>query len=629
MSNFAVSRFVTYPGPSHLLPCRAMAFRLEVDTDDRRVGTFAAEVERRFPALAGKTSERLAELFCQAVIQVLKADIDLFIGRYSISGDGSVYEVAVEILDEEVGEDAVFLVRDWFRAISRRRDFELEQRFAALQARFNKTLYGGPTLYSLLEAAFKRQIPVHYLFEENEFQWGYGRHQLRGRSTTLHTDGIKDTEFTMFKDMVKEFLLMCGFPTPVGRNCYREEETLKEAEHLGFPVVVKPVAGHKGQGVVTGIASVEGVRQAFQNILTMSREQGTPFEGAIVERQVYGTDHRLLSVGGKFAAALQRVPAYVDGDGHTTIADLIECENATEARRDTARSPLGKIKVDDDLKQYLELQGKSLASIPPEGERVYLRRVANLSAGGVSLNVTDRVHPVNVKLVEDIASFFKMTCLGIDVLTKDIGRPWTDGDFGIIEINAGPGVFMHLCPAVGGSVDVPGLIMAAHFPRPELARIPIVMGNRITGKLCQTLRRAALELRPKLGFGCLTGDGVAFDGALFCSNRSHSQNVKVLLRWPRLDLAVIGHSDDDIVASGLLHQGADVVILDAPTAVERVLARDLLPGGYLVEVDRDVVVTRNGDEVNRVKVGRGGTRDAAIAKAVIPLLPELLAHYEV
>jgi hypothetical protein len=79
----------------------------------------------------------------------------------------------------------------------------------------------------------------------------------------------------------------------------------------------------------------------------------------------------------------------------------------------------------------------------------------------------------------------------------------------------------------------------------------------------------------------------------------------------------------------MLHQGADIVILQAPDEVERVLARDVLPGGYLVEVNGDVVVSRDGQEVDRVKVPRRGGRDAALVKAIVPLLPELLARYEV
>ena len=46
-----------------------------------------------------------------------------------------------------------------------------------------------------------------------------------------------------------------------------EEEIVAEALKLGFPVVVKPVAGHKGQGVTTGIESEEEVLKAYNNIL--------------------------------------------------------------------------------------------------------------------------------------------------------------------------------------------------------------------------------------------------------------------------------------------------------------------------------------------------------------------------
>jgi len=339
---------------------------------------------------------------------------------------------------------------------------------------------------------------VLYLPEENQFQWGYGKKQIRGRSTTLHVDGIKDTEFTMFKDMCKEFLLLRGFPTPVGRNCFTKEECVAEAEQLGFPVVVKPVAGHKGQGVVTNIETADGVRSAFDNIIHLSEQEGTAFEGAIAEQQVYGTDHRLLSVAGKFAAALERVPAYVDGDGGRSIEELIEIENDTVARLDNARSPLCKIKIDDDLEEYLALQDKSLQTVPADGERVCLRRVANISQGGVSINVTDKIHPDNVRMVENIAKFLNVTCLGIDVLAKDISRSWTEGDFGIIEINAGPGVFMHLAPAIGESIDVPGKIIRAHFPSPGSERIPIVAGNRLSPTLAADLYQ---KLRQGSGSG--------------------------------------------------------------------------------------------------------------------------------
>jgi hypothetical protein len=39
-------------------------------------------------------------------------------------------------------------------------------------------------------------------------------------------------------------------------------------------------------------------------------------------------------------------------------------------------------------------------------------------------------------MAEDIAKFFQLTCLGIDVMAADIGRPWQEGRFGIIAATA-------------------------------------------------------------------------------------------------------------------------------------------------------------------------------------------------
>lgn len=628
MSDFKVHKFYAYKGPSYYLDRPALVFNLYLDPDGCRVGFYRDAVVAAFPTFDQDYPTSVVDLFCRLLVEVLKCDIDLFVGRCAVTRDGDEYVVAVEYLDEAIAEDAVYLVRDWLSALNRGAGFDFAGGFATLKAAFDKTLYGGPTLYSLVEGAVKRGIPVFYLFEENEFQWGYGRKQVRGRSTTVSVDSIKDTEFTMYKDMVKDFLLMCGFPTPVGRNCFTEEEILAAAERLGFPVVVKPVAGHKGQGVVTGIDAPEGVRAAFQAILQAAQAEGKAFEGAIVEQQVYGTDHRLLAVKGRFVAALERVPAYVDGNGRDSIAHLIEVANATPERADTARSPLCKIKPDTDLQAFLALQGKSLESVPFEGERVFLRRVANISAGGVSINVTDRIHPRNVKMVEDIAAYFGVTCLGIDVLAKDIGKPWDEGDFGIIEINAGPGVFMHLAPALGGSIDVPGKILEAHFPSGQ-GRIPILMGNRLGLGFCTLLTAELKARKPDIFVGCLNEVGVFFDGEYFFKNEDHNQNVKIILRRPQVDFAAFMHTTDDLLDAGTFHQGADVVVLDHPSDTEEVLARDLLPGGWLVRVDDASVRLLQGDaELRTIALDAPEARDAALLEILRPCLDELLTRYE-
>lgn len=594
--DFKVSKFYYYSGPNYYLSTKALVFNIFIAPSGPNAQFLKEFVVKDIPKIAEIDTPFVIDLYVQTLLQVLKMDIDLFVNKFSISRMKDEYVVAVECLDDKIAEECVHLVSDWFRAISDDRRFDFQKEWIKLQAAFDKTLFGGPTIYSLIEAGLKMNIPVFYLYEENQFQWGYGKKQLRGRSTTFHTDGIKDTEFTMYKDMVGDFLEMCGFPTPNGVNCFEENAIVAEAKEIGFPVVVKPVAGHKGQGVTTGIMSEEEVKIAFRKIVDSAKADGVNFEGALVQKQIFGTDHRLLAVGGKFVAALERVPAYVDGDGKQNIEQLIVEENAKIIRLDNARSPLCKIKIDDNLIEFLKLQNLSLESVPKQGERITLRRVANISAGGVSINVSDKIHPVNVQLVEDIARYFNVKCMGIDVLSADISKPWTEGNFGIIEINAGPGVFMHLAPAYGGSIDVPKHIMLTHFKPETSGRIPIIATNRTSGHLVSLLNNKLHEIKSDCYFCALTHEGVFFNNRYFFNNKSHEQNVKMILRQPKADIALFTHTREDIYDYGILHEGADIVILDDPDYAEEVVLKDQLAAdGLLLEIyDGEIIAFKGG-----------------------------------
>lgn len=632
-NDFKVSKFKAYTGPNFYLDRAALVFNIFISPVGDSVKFFKEQISKVFPKANEWETPYVVDLFCKVLLETMKMDIDLYLNKYSISTDGDEYVIAIEYFDKRVAKEAVYLVSDWFYAITNDdTNFDFLSEWAELQAKFDKTLFGGPTLYSLIEAGLKRDIPVIYLYEENEFMWGYGKKQIRGRSTTFHNDGIKDTEFTMYKDMVGEFLEKCGFPTPKAINCYTEKEVSNALSKLNLPVVVKPVAGHKGQGVTTGIENEAQAIEAFRKIVDTAQKEGINFDGVLVQEQIYGTDHRLLTVDGKFVAALERVPAYVDGDGINTIEKLIEEENKKIIRLDNARSPLCKIKIDDNLVDFLKLQGLTLNDVPKAGERITLRRVANISAGGVSINVTDKIHPENVKMVENIAAYFNVRCLGIDVLAQDISKPWTEGNFGIIEINAGPGVFMHLAPAYGGSIDVPGKIILSHFKRPENARIPIIATNYVTQEFADLLNKKLHEIKSKIFFASLTRKGVYFNGEYFYNNPHHDANVENILRHPKVDFTLIMHDIDDIYDYGLVHRGADLVILDEPRyAEEKTLLSQLLSGGNELWVEGDQIYLKNNGEVlNSTSFNKDIPEDKEhkMLSLIEPLLPELINKYE-
>ncbi|MEI7596092.1 MAG: acetate--CoA ligase family protein [Bacteroidota bacterium] len=627
--DFKARKFYAYSGPNYYLNKKSLVFNIFIAPEGETVEFFKSQIIPHFPDLEHVETPYVVDLFCETLMRVLKMDIDLYINDYSVIAEEDEYIVAVEYLDKKIAKEAVFLVSDWFKAMSLKKTMDFQKEFIALQADFDKTLFGGPTLYSLVEAGLKRQIPVVYLWEENQFMWGYGVKQLRGRSTTFHTDGIKDTEFTMFKDMCADFLMKCGFPTPSGVNCFTEEDALNEAHNHKWPVVVKPVNGHKGQGVTTGIMDDEEVKKAFQNILKLCTDNSVAFEGALVQEQVYGTDHRLIGVGGKFVAALERVPAFVIGNGTDTIKKLIEVENNLLIRLDNARSPLCKIKIDDDLVNYLKLQNLSLESVPAQGENITLRRVANISAGGVSINVTDKIHPDNIKLVEDIASYFNVKCIGIDVLAADISKPWREGNFGIIEINAGPGVFMHLAPAYGGSIDVPGEIIMSHFNEFKSPRIPIITANKASLGLSNLINEKLHSIRKDAFFGSLTEEGVSFNGKHFHKNNEHDANVEIILRHPKLNFALFTHNVDDILDFGIVHEGADIVILDEPTSTEDyTLVSQLLEGGLLLDIEgNEIIVERDKNEIGKFYFDSPEEKDKVIFSIIEPYLASYFEKY--
>jgi cyanophycin synthetase len=628
--DFKVSKFSAFEGPSYYMDRKAFVFNVFIAPAGDTVDFFKEKVAEVLPVFAENDKKYVIDLFADVLLHALKMDINLYINKYEISYDEDEYVVAIEYLDKDATEECIYLVSDWFFAIANNEEFDFITEWQKIQAGFDKTFYGGPTLYSLVEGGLKRDIPVLYLFEENQFQWGYGRKQLRGRSTTFHTDGIKDTEFTMFKDMVGDFLDMCGFPTPATINTFDVEAAVLASAKIGFPCVVKPVAGHKGQGVTTGIKDEQGVRNAFANILKIYEENDIQFDGALVQTQVFGTDHRLLAVDGKFAAALQRVPAFVEGDGVNSIQQLIHVENAKIIRLDNARSPLCKIKVDDDLMEFLTLQNLELTSVPEAGAIVELRRVANISAGGVSYNVSDNIHPDNIQLVEDIASYLTVKCLGIDVLAKDISVSWKEGNFGIIEINAGPGVFMHLAPAYGGSIDIPGKILYSHFKSDKNARIPIVAANTMSASLAEKINYRLHELKPDVFFAYLLEDGVYFNGRHFHKNENHTQNEKMVLRHPNTDFALFVHDKENIYDYGLLHYGADALILeDAAYAEESVLLRQLFKDCPLIEViDGQIDLLVNEQIIERKTFTTDEEKENIIMDFLDRFLPDMITKYD-
>ena len=592
---FDIFNLKHYTGPNPYLNQAALVFdfALTGHLQPLPLVDYLKKITQFYPHLAGETYQSYAHLFARTVTEVGKLDMDLHLDQCAVKSYPHYVRIAVQTLHARTGRSVIYFVWDWFEAITQNQEFELESQIKILQNIFRNSAYGGPTVYTLWRTAYEKKIPVFYLWDEGLVQYGYGKKQVRGIATTFDCDSHLDSDFTTRKDDCKSVLATLGFPVPIGEIVSSQSQAISAAKEIGFPVAVKPVAGHKGIGVTAGVQDTNELIFAFERAKEAIPE-GQPIR-IIIEKSLSGADFRLLCVNGRFIAATERRPASVTGDGSSTISELIERENRTPARLDTPTSPLSKIQCDESMQMYLEEQNLTLDSVIEKNRIVYLRKVANLSAGGVSIDATRTVHPDNIILAQDIAQYFRLTCLGIDVMTPTLSKSWKEGNFGILEINSAPGISMHLRPAVGESIHVGEEILKTFFASEKDARIPIITFNRISVEQLQEIIDHILLQHPDLIVGAVCHQGTFVNRSLKNIAKTYNAKVQNLLRHPKLDLLIAEYPDEILETDGMFYDYHNMVILDQPTETELMLARDLQDDAILIiKNQNDVTIRRKG-----------------------------------
>ncbi|MEA5573995.1 acetate--CoA ligase family protein [Calothrix sp. UHCC 0171] len=592
---FDIFNFKHYAGANPYLSAGALVFDFAI-TDEREalpLGDYLEQVCQYFPDLRNDTYESHAQLFAHTASKMGKLEMDLHLDKLSVKPGAEKSTIAIQSLHERTTRTVIYFVWDWFEAITQNEDIVFDEQLTVLQNRFRQSVYGGPTVYALWRTAEKKGIPVFYLWEEGLTQYGFGKNHIRGIATTFDCDSHVDSDFTTRKDDCKAFLKSLGFPVPEGEIVKSDREALAVAREIGYPIAIKPVVGHKGIGVTADISSPRELELAYSRAVAAIPEN-QPIR-IIVEKSIKGSDFRLLCVNGQFVAATERRPASVIGDGYSTINELIREENRQPARRDTPTSAMSKIQCDEAMKLYLEEQGLSLDSVIEKDEKIYLRKVANLSAGGVSIDATSTIHPDNIILAQDIDQYFRLTCLGIDVITESLEKSWKEGNFAILEINAAPGILMHLNPAMGDSVDVPSHILNTFFESGDAARIPIITFNQISVQELQETIDHILSQNPDWTIGAVCRKGVFINRSEKVLSPDYNNNVQNLLRNPNLDLLITEYNEDILEKDGMFYYGSNMVVLDNPTDTEMMLARDILENATLiVRKSHNITIHRQG-----------------------------------
>lgn len=510
-----------------------------------------------------------------------------------------IYKVAVRSRNEEVSHAALHAARDLVMAAIENTPFDVQSTVASLHKLADKLLI-GPSTACIVDAATDRRIPSMRLTEGNLVQLGYGARQHRiWTAETDQTSAIAES-IASDKDLTKSLLQSCGVPVPEGRIVTSPDDAWEAAEDIGLPVVVKPSDGNHGRGVTTELMTREEIETAYH----LALEEGSE---VIVERFVRGNEHRMLVVAGKLVAAARGESVSVLGDGRSTVQELIDSQLNTDPRRgNTENHPLNLVFQDGETAVILELkrQGYSPDSIPPQGKEVLIQR-----NGNVAFDITDLVHPDVAATVALAARIVGLDIAGIDLVAEDISRPLDEQRGAIVEVNAGPGLLMHLKPASGEPRPVGQAIVNSLFAEGEQGRIPIIgiTGTNGTNLVAQ-LVACLLHLSGKrVGLAC--SDGLYYDQRRVekgnCANWKASR--KVLMNRVT-EAAVFENGSEMILSEGLAYDKCQIGVvtdidparhfgtyhIETPDQVYNVMRTQVdvvLPDGVAVLNGNDPMVT--------------------------------------
>ncbi|MBN9230087.1 MAG: cyanophycin synthetase [Legionella sp.] len=482
------------------------------------------------------------------------AGMDCGFGRTYGTKDHGVYHVIFAYQIPSAGLFAGKAAVELITALAEGKDYPVHEAIAQLKE-INRREGLGPSTKAIVDEARRRKIP--YLRKENDslITLGYGCKQKKiWAAITSETSSIA-VDIASDKELTKKILNEHFIPTPKGMTVKTKEELNRAVEHLGFPLVIKPLDGNHGKGVTTNVTTLTKAQFGFEQAQKISQY-------VVVERYITGNDYRFLVINYKLVAVAKRTPAMVVGNGVDSIESLIKQANEDPNRGEEHENVLTAIKIDESTFSILRQYNLTLASILPLGQALYLKETANLSSGGTAADVTEDVHPANVFLAERTARLIGLDVCGIDVIAKDIRLPINEHHGAIIEVNAGPGLRMHLAPNVGQPRNVAQPLLDMLYPHAEEARIPIVAVTGTNGKTTVVRLISHLAREAKLYTGTTTTEGIYLDNKLItqgdCSGPASAQ---VVLHSPEVEFAVLECARGGILRSGLGFDECDISII--------------------------------------------------------------------
>lgn len=524
----------------------------------------------------------LGHVLEHVVIELLNlAGMPTGFGQTRSTSQPGVYRMVFRARDERVGRVALSQGHALVMAAVNDQAFDVEQAVNTLREALD-TWYFGPSTAAIIAAATDRRIPHVRLNDGNLVQFGFGAKSRRiWTAETNATSAIGET-IASDKTLTKSLIGSVGVPVPEGEVVDSADAAWAAAQTLGLPVVVKPSDGNHGRGVTLDLANEADVRAAFE----VAERHGSE---VIVEQNIEGHEHRLLVVGYKVVAAARGDIATVTADGASTVMQLVDAQINNDPRRgDSENHPLSKLRLHDDAVILVDLQRQGLTpeSVPQAGRTVLIQR-----NGNVAVDCTDDVHPEVARVVSLAAKTIGLDIAGVDVVAQDIARPLQDQGGAVVEVNAGPGLLMHLKPAEGTPRPVGRAIVDQLFGEGIDGRIPIVglTGHGVTSTMAKRLGWLMQLSGHHVGVACR--DGLYVDRhCLEAVDGTQWEAAERLLINRSVEAAVFEHTPASILEDGLPYDRCLIGVVTDMMGFEGlasydIQARDQMPKVMRTQVD--------------------------------------------
>lgn len=192
----------------------------------------------------------------------------------------------------------------------------------------------------------------------------------------------------------------------------------------------------------------EGFNRTFEECVDIQVNRNRA-PRVIVQELIHGFELRCTVIEGELVNVLARIPAYVIGDGSSSILELIEQKN--ERRQSDRFLRKRRIKPDEiNLQAKLKADGRTLDMVPAAGQSILLSSISNVGHGGETANLTDLVSDeIKETATAAVRAIPGLTTGGVDVMaeTLDTKKPR------VIEVNSFPHAFLSIYPTYGESVN--------------------------------------------------------------------------------------------------------------------------------------------------------------------------------